>query len=139
MEFKPECGSATQRQAVKAYFWRMILGFVGYTVTVIGINLIDDAMSLSMATRIGMSLLPVLCAVFILITIVRFVRQMDEVQSRIVTESALISAGIVGIGTFTYGFLQGAIELPDISLIWILPSLFAGFGVAQIFVGWSYR
>lgn len=135
---KDGLGSA-QKKAVKTYTLRMILGFLGYTVTVIGINLVDDAMSLSMATRIGMSLLPVLCAIFILITIVRFVRQMDEVQSRIVTESALISAGIVGIASFTYGFLQGAIELPDISLIWVLPSLFGCFGIAQIFVGWSYR
>jgi len=61
---------------------------------------------------------------------VRF-RAMDEFQRRIVSEAILWSAGIVGFAGFGYGFLEGSINAPNISMIWLLPALIGTYGVVS--------
>ena len=48
---------------------------------------------------------------------------MDEFRRRIVSEAILWSGGIVGFATFGYGFLEGSIDAPYISMIWVLPCI----------------
>ena len=117
----------------------MVWIFVFYTVTVVGINLLDDQFTLPQWFRITMSLAPILPAVLMVFAVIAFVRSMDEVWQRIITESSLASAIIVGLGCFTYGFLQGAMVLPDISLLWVWPALIAVQGIAMIFVKRRYQ
>ncbi len=76
-----------------------------------------------------LSLTPMLPALYVLrACAVRF-RAMDEFQRRIVAEAILWSAGIVGFASFGYGFLEGSINAPNISMIWLLPALIGTYGV----------
>ena len=132
----------TEREIKKAaatYSWRMAISCTLYAATVIGINLFDSSFALPQWQRICLALLPLLPALMMLASVLAFVRQMDEVMQRVMTESMLISVFIVGFGSFTYGFLQGAIDLPHISLIWVLPALIAFQGLAMIFVLRRYQ
>jgi hypothetical protein len=131
--------STQMKKAGKVYTWRMMITSILYSATVVGINLVDNAYALPQCQRIGLALLPLIPALMMFATILAFFRQMDEVWQRIITESTLISAGIVGLGCFTYGFLQGAVDLPMISLIWVLPALIAFQGIAMIFVRLRYQ
>ena len=127
------------RKAAITYSWRMAITGMLYTFTVFGINVIDNYLDLLLWQRIALYLLPIIPALMMLTSVLAFYRQMDEVMQRIMTESMLISAFIVGFGSFTYGFLQGAINLPDISMIWILPALIAFQGLAMVYVRLRYQ
>lgn len=126
-------------RAARTYTARMIVFAVTYTVAIFGVNWLDALISPGPAARIALALIPVLPAGFMVFAVVAFVRAMDEVQARIITESVLIAAMAVSLASFTYGMLRGAIELPVIEAYWYLPALIATAGVAQIFVTRRYR
>ena len=127
------------RPEAKQYMQRMAIVSILYVVAVVGINVIDDAMTLATPVRVILSLLPVLPAVGMLVVMVIFVRSMDEFHRRVISEATLIAAIVVGLGTFTYGFIQGALDWPDIPTIWIMPSLIAVQGVATFIVRRWYQ
>ncbi|MEM8684996.1 MAG: hypothetical protein AAGA33_05245 [Pseudomonadota bacterium] len=126
------------KPALKRYVTQLFLTLLVYTVAIIGINLLDASMDLPVPVLVGLSLIPVIPAIYLLFIMTEFVRTLDEVQQKVVTESTLWSAGLVGIAGFTYGFLEGAVELPAISPIWILPALLMVQGIAQAFVRMRY-
>ncbi len=122
----------------KTYRGRMIAIAIAYTASVIGMNLADMAWELSQPVRIGLSLVPVIAAFLMLPTILAFIRSWDEVQQRIITEAALMGSAVVGFGTFTYGFLLGAIDLPTIHPTLILPALILTTSLAHPLVRRRY-
>ena len=65
------------------------------------------------------SLTPLIPAFYALRAFIVRIREMDEYQRRIATEAILWAAGIVGFASFGYGFLAGAVEVPEISLIFV--------------------
>ena len=123
----------------KQYMRNMAIASVLYVAAVLAINLIDDNFILATPVRVLMSLLPVLPAIGMLVAMVIFVRSMDEFQRRVISEATLIAAIVVGLGTFTYGFIQGALDWPDIPTIWIMPALIAIQGVASFIVRKWYQ
>ena len=133
------CINESQKRHLRRYLLGMGFGFSAYMASVVGFNVADRLFELSIPIRVGLRVIPVLCALYVLYVMVKFVRRMDEVQARIITESALIAACVVGLATFTYGFMEDVLALPDISLIWILPSLIMCQGVAQFFVRLNYQ
>ncbi len=125
--------------AAKTYTRRMLVFAVVYSAAILGVNLADNMLDLSAPVRIALALIPVAPAAFAVFAIISFVRAMDEVQARIITESVLIAAVIVSLGSFTYGMLRGAVELPAIEAFWYMPALIAVAGLAQVFVARRYR
>lgn len=82
------------------------------------------------------SLTPLIPAFFALRAFIERIRAMDEYQRRIATEAILWAAGIVGFACFGYGFLEGAVAVPQISLLWVLPGLIGVFGLVQCLMYW---
>ena len=70
--------------------------------------------------------------------VVRF-RAFDEYQRKILAEAILWGAGIVGFISFGYGFLEGSIGAPHVSMIWVLPALIATYGVVSSVLMWRFR
>ena len=116
----------------------MIIVFSIYTLLVLTSKYLDSQYDLSLIQRILLSVLPVVPAATSIFVMINFVRTMDEVWQRIISESTLISAGVVGVVTFTLGFLEGVIELPDGILIFVLPAMFMVYGVALPLVRMRY-
>lgn len=123
---------------VKNYLIRMAIAFTIYGILLFGSVTIVNTYQPSTAVSAALVMLPVLPAIAVLFIIVTFVKTRDEVQQRIITEAILWGVGVVGIATFTYGFLEAVTPLPRISMIWVLPALIAVPGIAQIFVRMRY-
>lgn len=126
--------SAAKRYTRWFLFWMMV-----YTVCVIASVMLNNRFDFQPGLRVALALLPVLPSLMALREFVIFIRSVDEVQSRIQSESLLVSMGVVGIGTFAWGFAEGAIDLPEISMIWILPVMIVVWSIAQIFVRRRYQ
>ncbi|WP_430430291.1 hypothetical protein [Oceanicaulis sp.] len=125
--------------AAKTYLRRMLVIFTLYTVLLFGAVWTDNHFELAQPVRIILSLLPVLPVIACIGTIMAFVRAMDEVQARIVLESALIGAIVVAVASFTYGMLRGVTDWPGIYEFWYLPAFIGVSGIAQIFVKRRYQ
>jgi len=87
----------------------------------------------------ALSLAPMLPALYALHAFVVRLRTMDEFQRRIVSEGIVWGAGIVGFASFGYGFLEGSMNAPEISMIWMLPTLIGTYGIASSVLAWRLR
>ena len=85
-------------------------------------------------------LLPVLPIVFVVRAMVRLVLASDELERRLQLEAISIASLSVGLLSFAAAFLQGAGLLPiDNGLMWVLPALFAAYGMANWWVRRRFR
>ncbi|MFT3729762.1 MAG: hypothetical protein QM759_18210 [Terricaulis sp.] len=85
------------------------------------------------------ALTPVIPALLMLGIYHAFFRQMDEFNRRIQSEAWLIASGVVGLGTFTYSFLEEWAGFPRLDLVWVLPALIFAWGAASFFVKRRYQ
>ena len=85
-------------------------------------------------------LLPVLAMVFVVRAMVRAILASDELERRLQLEAISIASMSVGLLSFAAAFLRGAGLLPiDNGLMWVLPALFAAYGVASWWVRRRFR
>lgn len=87
---------------------------------------------------IWVSLLPVVPAIMATVAVIRQLARFDELQQRIQFVSFAISFAIVGLGTFTYGFLENA-GYPHIPYVWIFPFMIAVWGIVTFVVARVYK
>lgn len=88
--------------------------------------------------RIGIALLPILPSIMTTIAVIRALKRLDELQLKVQMTSLTISFAVVGLATFTYGFLENA-GFPPIPYVWILPFMIATWGIATPIVGRAYQ
>jgi len=100
---------------------------------------IIESMEITGWPAAALSLTPMLPALYALHASVAGFRAMDEFQRRTVSEAILWGAGIVGFVSFGYGFLEGSINAPRISMIWVLPALIGSYGVATFIVPLRFK
>lgn len=129
------------KQASRAYVRSMAIAAIIYVAVVFGaVTLIRHMpFSLPQWAVIIVALTPVIPALMMLRTYMTFLRSMDELHRRIQTEAWLVSAGVVGIGSFTYSFLEEWAHFPRIDLVWIFPALIFVWGMATFFVRRRYK
>jgi hypothetical protein len=84
--------------------------------------------------------LPVVPAVLLVWMVVRALARLDEVQKRMQMQALGFSMAGTGLGTFAYGFLEGA-GLPHLNGTLILPlmTLLWGLGVVVLGIRQRYR
>lgn len=118
-------------EASRRYFFRMLFASIFYCVTVFGVSWLAKTQELATAWLVLLSFLPVIPAALMLFAVVSFVRSRDELHQRIVAESALVSAAVVGLASFTWGFIDAVVDnAPEVSMVWILPALMFVQGAA---------
>lgn len=85
-------------------------------------------------------LLPVLPIGLVVRAMVRLVLASDELERRLQLEAISIASMSVGLLSFAAAFLRGAGLLPiDNALMWVLPALFAAYGIANWWVRRRFR
>lgn len=87
--------------------------------------------------NIWVSLLPIIPAILSTIAVIRAIRRLDELQQRIQLMSFAVSFAVVGLTTFTYGFLENA-GLPSLPFVWIFPFMIATWGIATPIIAKTY-
>ena len=74
--------------------------------------------------------------------IIRYIRDVDELQQRIELEAVSFAAAFVSMAYVTGAFLQLAkvIDIPSgVAMIWVFPLICASYGLAKIVVARRYR
>jgi len=112
---------------------------LGYTGALFAASWVIDSMGITGWSAGTVSLAPLVPIFYALHAVIVRVRAMDEVQRRIVLESMLWGTGIVGFVSFGYGFLEGSIDAPVISMIWVLPALIGTYGIASVILPLRFK
>ena len=112
---------------------------LAYTGALFASGWVIDSLAITGWSAGAVSLAPLVPVFYALHAAIMRVRAMDEVQRRIVLESMLWSAGIVGFVSFGYGFLEGSINAPVISMIWVLPALIGTYGIASMILPLRFK
>ncbi|WP_291843994.1 hypothetical protein [Maricaulis sp.] len=104
-----------------------------YMATLFGSVFLLESASFGPVVTGLVAVLPVLPGLGALWAVLTFYRSMDEFKQRLLAEAMIISALLTGFGTFAYGFLEGALELPPIPMIWIFPAMIGLWGLVGCF------
>lgn len=124
----------------RRYMIHMGLAMTGYCVVlVVSIVLIRHVGIDNAALRVLVALLPALPALYGLHAFIIFFRSMDEYHRTVISEATLIATGAVGFLSFAYGFGRALADLPEIGMIWVLPAIVGGQGIAACFIRRRYR
>lgn len=124
----------------RRYAREMLIGMGSYTVLLIVSLLLLRGVE-APALRAVIALLPVAPIALVLRAMVRFVRDVDELQQRIELEAICIASGLVSFGYMTGGFLQAArvIDVPaSAAMLWVFPLVCGTYGVAKAIVARRY-
>ena len=131
--------SESMRRAGRRYTRGMLLASGLYTAVIFaGVYAIDN-FDLPRWAVIAAAVAPLLPALLMLRAYLTFFGEIDEFHRRIQSEAVLIAAGVVGFGSFAYGFLVEWADFPHLPLIWVLPALIACWGLAAFFVQRRYK
>lgn len=90
------------------------------------------------AWRIPVALAPMVPAVLVMASVLRFVRGCDELQQRIQLEALAFSFCGTALATFAYGFLQG-IGFPMLNWTLVWPVMAALWIIGLVRSHWRYR
>ena len=91
--------------------------------------------------RALVALLPVPAIGMALRAIIRYIRDVDELQQRIELEAVSFAAAFVSMVYVTGGFLQLArvVDIPSgVAMIWVFPLICASYGLAKMVVARRY-
>ncbi|WP_372017152.1 hypothetical protein [Pseudoxanthomonas sp. 10H] len=94
------------------------------------------------ALRAMVALLPVPPIALALRAMVRYIRDVDEMQQRIELEAVSLATGFISLVYMSAGFLQAArvIDVPaSAALIWLFPLVCFTYGLAKAVVSRRYR
>lgn len=131
--------SSSMKAAGRRYTREMLTAAGLYSVLVFAGAYGVDQMNLPRWGIIAASLAPLLPALLMLRAYATYLSRIDEMQRRIQTDSILISAAIVGFGSFAYGFLEEWADFPHLPLIWVFPALIGIWGLAACVVRLRYK
>ena len=119
---------------MKEFLFAMSMYILILITSVILLNNFD----LAQGWQIVISLAPALPIVFVIIAILRVVRDSDELQQRVQLLATTFSAVLTGFITFSYGFLEN-IGFPHFPTLWILPMLFMLWGLGLAYFTRRYQ
>ena len=128
----------TGTPALRSRYLREFLpAMAGYVVTLfLSVWLLKQGVT-EPGLRALIALLPVPAIGMALRAIIRYIRDVDELQQRIELEAVSFAAAFVSMAYVTGGFLQLAkvIDIPSaVAMIWVFPLICASYGLAKIFV-----
>ena len=104
--------------AVTRYYREFLASGVAYGGALYLADFLVDA-NPDAGWRYVIALLPTVPGVFIVVAAVRFHRRIDELQQRITLEAIALAFAGTAIITFTYGFVEGAVDLPRVNWTWV--------------------
>ncbi|MCC6300167.1 MAG: hypothetical protein IT314_12785 [Anaerolineales bacterium] len=127
-----------QKQVLKRYFKEFASAMTAYVIVLLASVSVLNDIELPQATQIAVVLLPMVPIVFVFTAVLRALRDSDELQQKIQSSAVIFSAIATGMITFSYGFLEG-IGFPKLPTIWILPMMFALWGVSLWYFNKRYQ
>ncbi|MEO8358374.1 MAG: hypothetical protein ABI621_20905 [Chloroflexota bacterium] len=127
-----------QKQVFKRYYKEFAISMGAYVIAVIVSNIVLKNFEFPKAVQIAVVLAPVIPTIFVIVAILRALRDSDELIQRIQLQAVVFSAITTGLITFMYGFLEN-IGFPHFPTIWVLPLLFALWGISLGYFNQRYQ
>lgn len=127
--------ASTRRRGWRRFAFGM--GAYGVLVIVLGVLLEPETLSLPVAVLSGLA--PMVFVVWAMLGWLEAVRTFDELQLKSIGEAGLISLGVTGILTFTYGFMESFAGAPRLSMFTVVPVIALCYVVALAFLKHRYR
>jgi hypothetical protein len=117
-----------QAEVFKRYYKEFGIAMIVYVITVIASVTILTKFEFPQVIKAVIALTPVIPTIFVIVAIMRALRDSDELQQKVQFNAIIFSAVTTGMITFGYGFLEG-IDFPKFPTIWILPMMFGLWGL----------
>ncbi|WP_269789763.1 hypothetical protein [Stenotrophomonas sp. Iso1] len=137
----PEDCDAAPPALRKRYTREVIIAMLAYAVLlVVSILLLKQVDGAPLRALIA--LLPVPPIVLVLRAMIRYIRDVDELQQRIELEAVSFATAFVSLVYLTGGFLQSAkvIDVPsNAAMIWVFPLVCLAYGLAKAVVARRYN
>lgn len=127
-----------QNEVLKRYYKEFGIAMGFYVIGVIASTSILSNFDLSQNVQIVITLIPVIPTIFVVIAIMRALRNSDELQQRMQLQAVTFSAITTGLITFSYGFLEN-IGFPPFPTIWVLPIMFFLWGISLAYFWRRYQ
>lgn len=112
----------------KRYFKEFGISMGLYIVLLIASISVLTHFELPKVAQFVIALIPVIPTVFVLIAVMRALRDSDELQQKIQLQAVTFSAIVTGLITFSYGFLEN-IRFPHFPTLLVFPLLIALWGI----------
>jgi hypothetical protein len=90
------------------------------------------------AVQIIIALAPMVPILFVIIAILRALRDSDELQQKIQSNAIIFSAVTTGMFTFSYGLLEG-LGFPHFPILLVLPMMFGLWGFSLAYFSRRYQ
>lgn len=119
------------RKAQRQYLRHMLPAMVGYVLAITVVS-VSSRMDWPTWARTLVAVLPVLPMIWVVVSMWRMIQRSDELERRIHMDAIYVSCGITGVASFAVGMLELVdVWRPEGGLFWVLPAMFAVYGVAQ--------
>lgn len=125
------------KQVTKRYMREFFLSTAAYVLLIVVSTRITAAFP-DAPWRGLAAVSPVVPAIFMVAAFVRYLNGIDELQQRIQLMAIGFSAGVTGLLTFAYGFLE-TVGFPHMPLLWIFPMLIALWGIGTAYFSRKYQ
>ena len=126
-----EAQSNPTTKAARRYYWQFGLSMVAYVIVIFLSRMLWHTADGSWQTVVA--LLPMIPAIFIFVSIVRFLLATDELLRRIAVNSMALAGGATALIAVTYGLLEGD-RLPRPSAWWTYAVFMVSWFVAGVVV-----
>lgn len=117
-----------QKQVMRRYLREFFFAMGMYVVALIASVTLLKNYEFARVWQIIISIAPTLPVVFVMIALMRLLRDSDEMQQRVNLLATAFSAVLTGLLTFSYGFLEN-IGFPKLPTFAVLPMLFVLWGI----------
>lgn len=120
------------------YLRGTVLAFTLYGAAIYVTDALLTNSNLTPAERTALALAPMLPVLLFVKAMLAFYRTLDELQRKVVGDAIVVAACMVGFGSFAWGWLEIRMAVPVLPTVWVLPALFATFGIALPVVSRKY-
>jgi len=124
------------RRYMREFIYSMLAYIVTLSLSLIGLGFFADY-PLNFA-RIIVALAPAIPIVFMILSFLKYLNGIDELQQKIQLLAIGFAAGVTSLLTFSYGFLEN-VGFPPISLLWVFPVTVLLWGLGLAFISRRYQ
>lgn len=116
------------REVQKRYFKEFGISMGFYVILLIASILVLANFEFPKAVQVVITLIPVAPTIFVVVAVMRALRDVDELQQKIQLYAVTFSAIVTGLITFSYGFLEN-IGFPHFPSLFVFPLMIALWGI----------
>jgi hypothetical protein len=124
------------RRYMREFIYSMIAYILTLALSLIGLGFFADYKI--NAAQIIVGLAPVVPIIFMILSFLKYLNSIDELQQRIQLLAIGFAAGVTSLLTFSYGFLEN-VGFPPISLLWVFPVMILLWGLGLAFISRRYQ